>query len=474
MTTRLRTSIGSQPLSAVLDWRPQPKQAEFIHACGLKDGKIVAPVADMIGYGGAAGGGKSDALLALACALCIVLPGVRVGIFRRRLSDMAGAGGLIQRSHEFLARLNQHAKWNSQRYEWSIGKSHLHFCYCENEQDVYRYQGWQFDALLFDEATHFTERQVSFITSRARLNVTGMPQPIIAMASNPGNVGHEWFERVFQPMEGYKVRTAQWSGATESFWTYFIPAALSDNVILCQRDPSYLARLESLDEALRLQLLEGRWDVYEGVAFPSAPVIYSEQPDGVEWAKWAIGIDWGYSKPFAAVLVGKLPDGRYLVESERYEAGLTPAEQAQYVHQMRAGTQRLHSIIADASTFSKLDGVSSIADQWRDAGLIVSPATRDRIGTLSLLRNLFREQRVLIHQSCENLLRELRLAQVDTKSRREEDIIGEDHAIDALRYAISELVPLEISVPPPTWSIEWIKEQAKLARRMRSAWDEEV
>jgi hypothetical protein len=457
-------------LSDLLNWRPQPKQAEFLRACGYEAGQFGKPVADVIGYGGAAGGGKSDALLALACALCILVPGARVGIFRRRLSDMAGAGGLIQRSHEMLAGV-PFARFNTQRAEWRIGQSRLHFCYCESESDVYRYQGWQFDALLIDEATHFSERQVSYLMSRARLNVRALEKPVIAMASNPGNIGHSWFERIFKPMLPQSVRHAQWEGATQTFTTFFVPARLPDNAILCARDPSYRDRLESLDEVLRLQLLDGRWDVFEGVAFPHQPHVVSAAPDGVEWAVWAIGMDWGYAKPFAAVLVAKLPDGRYYVAQEVYEAGLTPAEQAQRVLAMRAGVERLKLIVADASTYAKLDGVTSIADQWQDAGLIVSPATRDRIGSLSLLRSLFRQELVLVHRGCTNLLSELRSAQVDTRTKSGEDITGEDHAIDAMRYAIAELVNAKAEVPPPVWSVAWVKEQARLARRMRESWE---
>jgi hypothetical protein len=115
-----------------------------------------------------------------------------------------------------------------------------------------------------------------------------------------------------------------------------------------------------------------------------------------------------------------------------------------------------------------MDGVSSIADLWQDAGLIVSPATRDRIGSLSLLRSLFRQELVRVHRRCGNLLAELRNAQVDATKAKPEDIVGEDHAIDALRYAISALVPVRCEVPPPTWSVAWVKEQAELARRMQA------
>jgi hypothetical protein len=452
-------------LSELIGWSPQPRQADFLRSLGIPKG---LPIADIVGYGGAAGGGKSDALLAGAIAICILHPGAQVGIFRRRLSDMAGAGGLIQRSHELLARLRKSARWSAQRYCWRIGRSLLQFAYCESEQDVYRYQGWQFDGLFIDEATHFSERQVAYLMSRARLNVSTMRKPIVAVASNPGNIGHEWFSRVFEPMKPSAVRQAQWRGSTASFTTYFIPAKLADNAILMGRDPSYLERLQSLDEVLRLQLLDGRWDVFEGVAFPHQPLVVSQAPQGTQWARWAIGIDWGYAKPFAAVLVAKLPDDSYYVADEVYEAGLTPAEQAQRVFQLRTGIERLHSISADASTFSKMDGVSSIADLWQDAGLIVSPATRDRIGSLSLLRSLFRQELVRVHRRCGNLLSELRNAQVDASKAKPEDIVGEDHAIDALRYAISALVPVRCEVPPPVWSVAWVKEQAELARRMRA------
>lgn len=442
-------------------WRPQPRQREFLQALGLLKPDDDEAIADIVGYGGAAGGGKTDALLAAGLAVALRHQGAQVGFFRRQLSELSGAGGAIARSHELLAPLGKLARWDAQKYRWQIGKSVLQFCYCDSEQDVYRYQGWQFDALLIDEATHLSEFQVSYLTSRARLNADTLKKPVIAMASNPGNIGHAWFERIFQPMLPQAVRHARWEGATHQFTTYFIPARLQDNAILCERDPSYRERLESLDEVLRLQLLEGRWDVYEGVAFPHMPAIVREE---IDCPRWVVGIDWGYASPFAAVLVGQTDDNRLFVARECYEAGLTPAEQAQRVREMIRG-QRILRYIADASTFAMADGVNSIADQWRKAGLAVVESTRERVNSLNLLRQLFREGMVLVHARCENLLRELRNAQIDTRTRRE-DIVGEDHAIDALRYAVAELQTLPPLRPvPDEWSAEQIRKRAIRARR---------
>ncbi len=84
-------------------WRPQPRQREFLQALGLLKPDDDEAIADIVGYGGAAGGGKTDALLAAGLAVALRHQGAQVGFFRRQLSELSGAGGAIARSHELLA-----------------------------------------------------------------------------------------------------------------------------------------------------------------------------------------------------------------------------------------------------------------------------------------------------------------------------------------------------------------------------------
>lgn len=144
-------------------------------------------MADVIGYGGSAGGGKSDALLMAGIIACLSFPGCNVGYFRREYPQLEGPGGAIMRSHELITGL---ARWNGSLRRWTFPNgSVLQFCHAKDEKDVYNYQSQQFDLILIDEATQFTRFQYRYLRTRNRATVPGV-KPFTALATNPGNVGH--------------------------------------------------------------------------------------------------------------------------------------------------------------------------------------------------------------------------------------------------------------------------------------------
>src|SRR5690606_15470612 len=102
-----------------INWYPQPRQLKFLRACGLSHpfdgGEARKPVADMIGFGGAAGGGKSDANLGAAIIFALSFPRSVIGIFRRTYPQLAGPGGIIWRSHELLTGI---ANWKASERKW--------------------------------------------------------------------------------------------------------------------------------------------------------------------------------------------------------------------------------------------------------------------------------------------------------------------------------------------------------------------
>jgi len=120
--------------------------------------------------------------------------------------------------------------------------------------------------------------------------------------------------------------------------------------------------------------------------------------------------------------------------------------------------------VLDSSCFNRTDGLISVAERFRERGVPVSPATRDRLGSLALLRQLMAERRLIISPACTNLLDELRSAElVDGRG----DFLGSDHAIDALRYAIAYLHQYPLRHEPDT-SPEAIWQHAlKQSRRQR-------
>ncbi len=193
-------------------------------------------------YGGAAGGGKSDALL-MAALQYVDYPGYSAILFRRTYADLSLPGALMDRAREWLAETD--ARWKDSEKTWVFPSgATITFGYLENEQDKFRYQGAEFQFCGFDEATQFTETQYRYLFSRLR-RLAGSAIPVrMRAASNPGGVGHDWVKQRFI-IEG--------AGAGRPF----IPAKLTDNPHLDQ--VQYNRSLQNLDPITRQQLKDGDW-----------------------------------------------------------------------------------------------------------------------------------------------------------------------------------------------------------------------
>jgi len=212
--------------------KPTAKQQEFLD-CKFNE----------ILYGGAAGGGKSVALL-LAADQYTHVPGYSALMLRRNFSDLFLPGALIDLSHQFYAQTP--AAWSEAKHQWRFPSgATITFGYLDNEQDKYRYQGAAFQTICFDELTQFTESQYLYLFSRNR-NATNIDVPLrMLSASNPGGLGHDWV----------KHRFIEYSGKDR----VFIPSKSSDNPYLDHQE--YKIRLKKLDPVTRKQLLEGDWNV---------------------------------------------------------------------------------------------------------------------------------------------------------------------------------------------------------------------
>lgn len=213
-------------------------------------------------YGGAAGGGKSDALLMAALQFC-ELPGYAALLMRRSFADLALPGALMDRAREWLSGK---ARWNTQEHRWRFPSgSTLQFGYCDRDSDVYRYQSSEFQFIGLDEATQFSEFQMRFLFSRLRRRHS-IPVPLrFRLASNPGGVGHEWVKkRYVNPGTVGKE---------------FVPARLTDNPHLDQ--DAYRLSLAELDPFTRMQLLNGDWDAVPGGRFHDRWFgRFTQTPDG--------------------------------------------------------------------------------------------------------------------------------------------------------------------------------------------------
>ena len=199
-------------------------------------------------YGGAAGGGKSDAIL-MAALQYVDVPGYAALILRCTYKSLTLPGALLDRAKQWLMGK---AKWSAETSSFIFQTSdpanpaRLVFGYLEHDRDVEQYQSAEFQFVGFDELTQFSNYRYRYMHSRTR-RLEGSNIPIrIRGASNPGSIGHEWVKQRFI-IEGKEYNRP------------FIPAKLDDNPHLDRA--TYVKSLNNLDPITRERLLNGDWDV---------------------------------------------------------------------------------------------------------------------------------------------------------------------------------------------------------------------
>lgn len=265
-TDPLSTSRQSQATRVAHsdDWRPIPgPQTRFL---GLRCFEAL--------YGGAAGGGKSDALLVDA------IRGVGRGyginyaalLLRREFPDLEMS--LMRRAHTLYPRIG--GTWQGQKKTWTFPQGEtVRFGHAQYELDVHQYQGAEFQFVGFDELTSFAEYQYKYLISRLRSSC-GIPCRLRG-ATNPGGIGHEWVFRRFAPWldrdselkaepgeviyfarngDGVEQRVAR--DFPGCLGRTFVPARLSDNPFLAN-DGVYSRSLDELDPVTRARLKLGDW-----------------------------------------------------------------------------------------------------------------------------------------------------------------------------------------------------------------------
>jgi predicted phage terminase large subunit-like protein len=222
-------------LEALQPWcphMPTPRQLRFLLCDELE-----------VLYGGAAGGGKSEALL-MGALLYVEYPEYSAILFRRTLQDLQLPDALMDRAQQWLQPTP--AQWLPAQHAWRFPSgARLTFGYLHQQQDRYRYQSTMFHYIGFDELTQFAETDYRYLFSRLRRSAASKIPVRMRSASNPGGRGHEWVKQRFL-LDASRDRS-------------YIPARLVDNPYLDQR--SYIASLQQLDPVTRHRLLEGDWEI---------------------------------------------------------------------------------------------------------------------------------------------------------------------------------------------------------------------
>ena len=286
-----------QPAQTVV-WSPQP---------GPQTALLQCPVFEVF-FGGARGGGKTDASIGEWLQHAGMYGEGAIGIFiRRKYVQLAE---VIARTKQIFPKLG--AKYNEQRREWTMpGGGRLKFAYLETDSDAEEYQGHSYTRVYIEEVTNFpTSAPIDKLRATLRSGA-GVPTGM-RLTGNPGGPGHKWVKaRYINPNPaGYTLIKdtcrIEVDGVMRDLELdrVFIPSKLTDNRAMLRHDPTYILRLrQSGSEALVRAWLDGDWDVIDGAFFTefSDRHILSHAwsrripPSALRFRSF----DWGSAKPFS-------------------------------------------------------------------------------------------------------------------------------------------------------------------------------
>jgi len=388
-------------------------------------------------YGGAAGGGKSYAMLVDPLRFAH-RAAHRALILRRSMPELRE---LIDKSRELYPKAFPGCKYKEVEKLWNFPSgAKIEFGFLERDADVYRYQGQAYSWIGFDEITHqATEFSWNYLASRLR---TTDPEiiPYMRCTANPGGVGAHWVKkRYIDPSPPYESFIGK-DGLTRKF----IPARLEDNPFLAA-DGRYEQMLKALPPTQRRQLLEGDWEVAEGAAFTEFDRnLHVIEPFEIplHWERIK-GIDYGYASESACVwgAVDK-DDGTLIIYRELYRKGLLGTDLAHMITEMELNDPLSVPGVLDTACWNRTGQTGpTVGETLVKAGHKLRRADKNRVaGKIQIHEYLKLQQsgrpKIQIFNTCPNLIRELQSIPLDKSNPEDVDTKASDHAYDALRYLI--------------------------------------
>ncbi|MCD7947857.1 MAG: phage terminase large subunit [Oscillospiraceae bacterium] len=439
-------------------WTPQPRQKAFQERWEYE-----------ALYGGAAGGGKSDAIVMEALRQ-VHIPHYKALILRKTYPQLTE---LVDKSMLYYGMAFPGARYNASTHTWRFPSgARIIFGSMQHAQDRTRYQGQAYDFIAFDELTHFTWDEYSYLFSRNRPNGPGTRVYIRATA-NPGGVGHGWVKERFitagAPMqtvwEDVSWRTPDGKQETARQSRIFVPSSVFDNPALLEHDPQYVQRLAALPQAERDALLYGSWDSFSGQVFTewrndsahafdrvnTHVVAPFRVPDS--WSIWR-GYDWGYTRPFSVGWYAADHDRRLYRIRELY--GCTgspnegvkwePARIAREIRRIESEDPNLKGKkvlgVADPAIFND-SGTESVAALMEREGVYFQRGDNRRLdGKMQVHHRLAFDENgiplLYVFDTCRNFIRTVPNLTYDTADVEDVDTGGEDHIYDELRYVCME------------------------------------
>lgn len=306
--------------------------------------------ADIVIYGGAAGGGKTFALLmeGLRHKNVVGFSGV---IFRKNYTQITASGGLWDAAQKIYGLVQGANAKKTPKLHWYFTPSNarINFAHLERDEDLMSWQGTEICYLAFDELTHFSRHQFLYMLSRNR-STCGI-RPYVRATCNPDSdswvadfiswwinqdTGYPIYERsgvvrymcvlndmIYWGSNPHELAKEHGVNVEECKSVTFIASKLTDNKVLMAKDPSYMANLKALAEIDKERLLYGNWKIRPAAgmyfktenftfvdAVPKNIVAYARSWDLAATEPTPLNPD---PDATAGVLMGLLDDGRVIV-----------------------------------------------------------------------------------------------------------------------------------------------------------------
>lgn len=412
-------------------------------------------------YGGAAGGGKTLALIMLAIRCCVRWPGFRVLFLRETYDELDESVFPELVKIEYAEAAGGH--WNAGRKQLDFpGGSAIRFRYMGQLKHITRRRGGSYQLICLDERTQLPVGTGDGLRDRLR-SATGIPVVGLRSTGNPGGRAHSEIKKdyILASDYGANVIDVQVAGTAVSFQRRYIPAKATDNPYL--NDEYYETVLGGIaDPVLRRAMQDGDWDVFVGQFFGEWRHERHVVPRTVGLARsWPRieGIDYGRRAPYCMLRAARDGDGRVWVFAELYEAGVGEKEQARQIKESERASGDLDVKRAgDPSMWNKTSDAPDIASTYKAEGVPMTKAENDRLTGWARVHEFLEEGDApcpyhaamgwascpmlhVLEGTAPNLTRTLPDLPFDRNKVEDLDTESEDHAADALRYLLMEVRP---------------------------------
>lgn len=445
----------------VPDYDASPRQTAFHET-----------VADEKLYGGAAGGGKTAAIVAECVTLALEYPGIPINMFRRTIPDLNKTIKLelVRQCGPYIKA--GHMKWQTQASAEHEGRTYVFdngssitLNYLDNENDVYHYQGAEMPIIAVDELTQFPMSWIDYLITRNRTGNDDWPVMFIA-GTNPGGIGHGWVKKRFIDHKPWgNVFTVELPDGTTKTRA-FIPAKLDDHPNeRFKRD--YNKQLQSIDDPnLRKALRNGDWNTFAGQVFTEFDYhihVIDPFPIPKHWQRWR-AMDHGNNNSVGWLTQDPMSERIYMYREYREKEYKEIGEKARNIKQFEAGESVAFGL-ADPSIWASGQGDhstgKSIAQLYQDNGVSWMPANNDRKAGLEMVHNKLAIKKdglpgLQFFSTCGSIITTLPDLPYDKFKVDDVDTKADDHDYDMLRYGLMAMAP-PVDEDEGIAAPEWIK-----------------